>query len=143
MKRLDWLFGKFSRGETELERAMTSTMLFVRSQDQLTLYTPSATGLLMTTFDVFSIFGTEVMEDVYNNGSAIIAQNHDEPALSIIRLRQKYRLTQKELAVKAGVSTAQVQDSENPNTRTPMMTLCKICLAIDIDPKKLSWISFE
>lgn len=142
-KILEWMFGKTSAGNTMLKRAMTSTRLFVRSQDHLTLHKPGATGLVMSAFDVFTNFGTEIIEEVLNKGSAIIVAGTNEPAASIINLRKKKKMSQKQLAQKAELSLEQIRDAEDKNTRTSMFVLCKICLALDIDPKKISWQTFS
>ncbi len=141
-KDLDYFFGKESKGKTALEKAMTSTMLFVRSQDHLALYKPASKGLIMTAFDVYSIFGLDVMQEIFDKGSAIIVKEPNEPTVSLIRRREKKGITQDEVAEKTGLTLKQIQDAEDPNTRTDMLTLCKICIVLKINPKKISWISF-
>jgi DNA-binding Xre family transcriptional regulator len=97
----------------------------------------------MSAFDVFTNFGTEIIEEVLNKGSAIIVAEPDEPAASIINLRKKKKMSQKQLAQKAELSLEQIRDAKDKNTRTSMFVLCKICLALDIDPKKISWQTFS
>jgi len=142
-KILDWMFGQASMGNTLLERAITSTILFVRSQDHLALHKSGATGLVMSAFDVFTIFGSEIIEEIFDKGSAIIVAGPDEPAASIINLRKKGEMSQEQLAQKAELTSEQIQDAEDKNTKTSMFVLCKICLELGIDPKRISWQKFS
>lgn len=142
VKKLESFFGKDSIGNTVIERAMTSTRLFVRDQDHLALQKAGAKGLVLTAFDVYTIFGLEILEEVFDKGSAIIVKYSKEPAMSIILRREKTGWTQEKMAYNAGVTLEQVQDAENPNTRTDMHILCKICLAMKVDPRKISWECF-
>ena len=138
--QLEYYFGEESRGATFEERARTSTRVWVRSQNHLSLDKPSATGKKMTAWEVYSIFGLEKMQEAFDYGSAVIVSGEDEPAGTITRRRLKLGLSQGEVARRAGISIKDVEKAENVKKVSYMKILEKICDVLGLDALKLSWI---
>lgn len=140
---LDEFFGPESWGKTVEQRAFTSNLAWVRSQDQLALYQEGATGMRLTTLDVVLLFGLRIMREVYENGGAVLVCSHDEPAASIRRVRERRNISQTQLAIRAGLTLQQVRDAENENKLNDIWVLDKICKILDLDTRKLGFVPYE
>jgi len=140
---LDKFFGEGSVGESLQERSRSSKLRWVRSQDQLALYSEGATGMQMSTEEVVELFGLRVMDEVYESGGAVLVADHSEPAASIKRVRESKSLTQEELAQLACVTIAEAQDAENENKRNSIWMLDKICKVLGIDTRLIGFKRFS
>lgn len=129
-----------SHGETIEEYARNSSKLYVRSQDHLGEDSPEATGKRMTAYQVYKIFGLEVMGELFEYCLAIIVRCKSEPAGTLVRRREKLGLTQTQVAEMSGVTLKQVIDAEDNRSRTSIHILEKIANALGLDPLKISWV---
>ncbi len=100
-------------------------------------------GLELTYDEVLEIFGQEIVERVIEHGPLAIYTEWTEPAASIIRVRERLGLSQEELARKAEVSLADVQDAEDHGLSTSMQIYKKICQVLGIDVRRISFEKFE
>lgn len=142
-KDLDIVFGKNSIGNTPEERAKTSKVLFVRGQNELSLYKEECTGLIMTAEEALNAFGFDVLYEVYDYGSAILVAEQGEPAKSLINRRKDLKLTIEDIAIKTGLTIEEIKDAENADTTTPIYVLHKITDVLDLDIKTLSFIPYK
>ncbi|MFH1839225.1 MAG: helix-turn-helix transcriptional regulator [Patescibacteria group bacterium] len=140
---LDTVFGSDSVGDTPEERAKTSTQMWMRTQDELVSLPMGLTGMVMTSKDALSTFGMGVLTDAVKEGKALIMCAEDEPAASLKRMREKLGHTHKELAALARVSLKEMLDAENSSTITSMHVLIRLCVALDIDFKAISFKKFS
>ena len=81
--RLEMVFGKESRGETVEERARTSNVLFVRSQDELSLFREGAKGRQLAAWEALIAFGFEILEEAVCEAAAILVDSEAEPARTL------------------------------------------------------------
>lgn len=135
--RIARVFGPNSTGDTLEERAKTSTVVFVRSQDHLAIYSAGATGHRLTAWEAFSAFGFERLEQVVDYGSAILVSDLREPAATLRHRREILELEPREIAKSAGVKVTQVQDAENPNKRNSIGILERIASCLGLDESRL------
>ncbi len=112
---------------------------FVRSQYQLSEDRERATGLRMSLDDVLRIFGPDVLREIADSGSAIIARDMKEPAQTFSRRRIYLGMTSREVAQKAGISYKEVLDAEDPGRNSSIHTLVKIAKVLGLDPDYISW----
>ena len=138
---LDMVFGLSSNGSTPQKRAESSSYRWIRSQDQLTLDSPKATGLGMSSVEALRIFGFDILKKCIEDAGVCICEPN-EPSASLIRVRKRYQYTQTRLAFLAGVSPAEVSDAENPDTRTSMSIIIAICHVLKIDPRNISFVPY-
>ena len=138
---LRMVFGLGSSGATPLKRAENSSYKWVRSQDMLGLDGPNAKGLRMSSVEALEAFGFDTLVKCIENAGVCICKP-DEPSASLIRVRKRLNYTQGKLAFLAGVSSIEVADAEDPNTKTPMSILVPICNALNIDPRNISFVLY-
>lgn len=67
------VFGKVDGARTTYEFARGSSRFFVRSQFQVALDSPEATGSRLSAFDAFQVFGWEQLADVSARGASPLA----------------------------------------------------------------------
>lgn len=120
---LDHIFGEACQEMSAEERARTSTIGFVRSQDQLAIWSPAATGRRLTAWEALQTFGIEKLEEVIDFGSALLMANVEEPAKTLHAQRTALGLSIEEIAAAAGLNPEQIADAEDPNTRSPIRTI--------------------
>ena len=90
---LDLIFGKDSCGRTPEDRARTSTRIFVRSQDHLSLDNPELSGRRLTAWEALQSFGLDVLWEVFEYSSAILPASPMEPALTLKTRRNSLGLS--------------------------------------------------
>lgn len=135
------VFGLSSNGSTPEKRAASSSYRWVRSQNQLALDSPKASGLGMSSPEALRIFGFDTLKKCIEDAGVCICKPN-EPSASLIRVRERYQYTQARLAFLAGVSLAEIADAENSDTRTSMSILIAICNVLKMDPRNISFVLY-
>lgn len=115
---------------------------FVRSQDQIARWSPYATGFVMSEKEVLELFGKEIIEEIDDNGAAILIKDPSEPSASFKRVREHLGLTREEVAKMARLPVHAIEDAEREDKRNPIQVLYQICLVLGIDPRLLGWKKF-
>jgi transcriptional regulator with XRE-family HTH domain len=134
---LDVIFGLESRGVSPDERAKTSRQEFVRSQDELAVYTAGATGRRLSAWEALKAFGVEKLYEASTNSSAILVNDFRRPALLFRERRQRLGLEPVDLAKRLGVAPRDVANAENVNNRTHIRLLERIAQALGLDETQL------
>lgn len=137
--RFDLLFGDESVGETAEKRAMTSKQLFVRSQDHLALYSPGAKGHVLTAWEAYQNYGIGILNEVFEEGSAILADSIDEPSSSFRKRREQLGLSLADIASYAHVKVHDVVDIEDPKSRKSIHILEKVAAVLGLDERLISF----
>src|SRR5271165_2913076 len=90
-----WLqiFGADATGASAQDRAATSSVKFVRSQDELGLWNSSAKGRVFTAKEALQRFGPKRLIEIWQEGSAILPEP-SEPAKTLCQRREELGLTQ-------------------------------------------------
>lgn len=134
---LDIVFGSDSAGTTAQERARTSRREFVRSQDELAVYEPPATGRRISAWEALNTFGFRKLEEAVTSSSALLVSDYRRPATVLRERRIQLGLEPVDLAKRLAVSPQQIVDAENINARTPIRLLEKIAQALGLDETQL------
>lgn len=119
------MLGDRATGETVYEQAKTSDVLFVRSQDHLSLY--KNTGRVMTALEVLMYLGYKHIIDVYTYGASILPKNEYEPARTLKNKRESLFLSIEDLSRLSKVKVKDILDAEDHTTRTPMSIIVALC----------------
>lgn len=139
-KYLDLIFGNGSIGATPEERAATSNVIFVRSQDELDFYRDGATGRTFTAREALAVFGFVRLKQIVDEGSSILASTKDEPARTLRQRRDALNLTQSNLARRLGMDLSRIASAEDINQRNPIRDLECIAMALSLDERLLTFI---
>jgi Zn-dependent peptidase ImmA (M78 family)/transcriptional regulator with XRE-family HTH domain len=140
IEKFDYIFGANSSGGTELERAKTSTNLYVRSQDHLAFWNPKSTGRKLTAFQALKAFGINTLEEVLERGSAIITCAADQPATTLRNQREALGINILDLAKRTGMSQAEIQDYENQTKRSPIQGIERVAASLGLDERLISFL---
>jgi Zn-dependent peptidase ImmA (M78 family) len=139
IENFDYIFGENSTGETEVERARTSTNLYVRSQDHLAFWSPKSTGRILTAFQALEAFGVETLEEVLEHGSAIIACATDQPAATLRSQREALGISIADLAKRTGLGQADIQACEDQTKRSPIRSIERVASSLGLDDRLVSF----
>jgi Zn-dependent peptidase ImmA (M78 family) len=139
-KKLELIFGPESRGDLPEERAKTSKKLFIRGQDHLAEYRTGLSGMLLSAWECFNTFGINTLFEVIEYGSAILPASPDEPSRTLREERERFGRTKEDQAKVTGLSTEEIDDAENPNTRSPIQIIKKIAQKLCLDERTLSFV---
>jgi hypothetical protein len=104
----------------------------------LAVYTPAATGHLLSAWEACRTFGFEKLEEVFEYGSAVLVADPREPAATIRGRREILQLERKDAGLFSGVGIQRVQAAENPNVRSPIQDLERIATTLGLDESQLS-----
>lgn len=132
-------FGENSRGETIEELAKSSDMIFIRSQDELSLYREGATGRQLSAWEALETFGPEVLEEVLFEGSAIIVISRDEPAATFKKRREALGLSIRNIADYLKLEERLISRIENSENRNKMRTLELVAQHLGLDERKITF----
>jgi Zn-dependent peptidase ImmA (M78 family)/DNA-binding XRE family transcriptional regulator len=130
-----WLniFGTEATGTSALDRAATSSVKFVRSQDELGLWKSSAKGRVFTAKEALLRFGPQRLIEVWQEGSAILQSKPTEPAKTLRERREELGLTQTDLAHNVGLSIDAIAKAESPDYPSSFNDLTRIAIVLGLD----------
>lgn len=135
----DELVRLFGKGDGTLEqRALKSEVVFVRGQDHLSFENEHARGIRLTAWQALQTFGAERMRDILQYGSAVIAAQKSEPAITLHSRRNDLGLSMEEVAKASDLDKVDVEDAENPQKRSPFSKLMRIAEVLALDELELS-----
>ncbi len=134
------IFGTESSGDTPEDRAVTSLRKFVRSQDELALFNPNATGRVLSAWEAYHAFGLEALREVLRCGSAILVKSNSEPASTLRRRREELGLSKSDIASWLDLSKEDIENAEDQNTRNSFRLLERIAQAVALDAEKLTFV---
>lgn len=133
--QIDQLFGPGS-GSIEF-RAANSQRLFVRSQDQLALYSEGATGTRLTALQAYKLVSEAKLLEILDYGSANLPVSYNEPAETLRIRRGDLGLTVDNLSRATGLAAKVIHRAENPDEISPIAVLNQIAQALGLDQFKL------
>ncbi len=130
-----WLkiFGDDALGVTSHERAATSSVKFVRSQDELGVWNPSSKGSVFTAKEALLRFGEGRLIEVWLEGSAVLPTSPTEPAKTLRERREELGLTQTDFSKYVGLKVDVITKAESSDYTTPIRDLSKIAMALGLD----------
>lgn len=137
--KLNKIFGVESSGTTAEERAKSSKVIFVRSQDELSIYREGAQGRQLSAWEAFKTFGLGVLEEAFFEGSAILVDSKEEPAGTFKTRREALGLTVQDLSKVLGLPEDQINAIENPRERNPIRDLELVAQNLGLDERKITF----
>ncbi|WP_182356620.1 ImmA/IrrE family metallo-endopeptidase [Komagataeibacter europaeus] len=135
------VFGNESRGDTPLERAKSSSQIYVRSQTQIANYKPSAKGLQLSAEQALRAFGYSTLKEVAWNGSSQLIYDRNEPAQTISNRRKELGLSTEQVAKAAALNKDDVIKAEKVGVISPIRHLQRIAEALALDEQVISFVS--
>lgn len=131
------IFGPEAYGATEAELAATSKNVYVRSQVQLALATPNATGRRLSALEALDSFGIVALREVADEGYSPIVTTRTEPANTLRRRREALNLPPKEIARRLGLELDVVKAAETPGKVSKIRDLEKIAISLALDERMI------
>lgn len=138
---LDMIFGSSSTGGVDFEkRAKTSKIQFVRSQDELAVYSGRERGRIYNAYQAYKIFGISKLLEANLYGTAVLVSDYDEPAKTIKSRREHFGLSVGDLSKHTGLSEEQICTIEDPSKNNPIRTIEKLARALALNELNVSEI---
>lgn len=113
--------------------------MFVRSQSQLALDNPAATGQRLTRIQAEEAFGIDLVRQVLEDGVVSLVQSFREPANTIRQKREELGLNILQLAKSSRLDTKIVEDAETPGKIVPIQALNELCQVLALDERILGY----
>ncbi len=136
---LDRVFGPGA--ETDLEaRADASTREFVRSIDQLAYASEGARGRRLTAREALDAYGLDVLREVADEGSALLAKDPDAAGRVIRERRAQLDLGLDRVAQGAALSSVVVEAIEQ-SKRRPVKEYERVARVLGLDERMISFRS--
>jgi transcriptional regulator with XRE-family HTH domain len=135
---LEAVFGNASSGATPQERARTSDRIYVRSLDQLALDSPRATGRRLTSSEALDAYGWDTLLEVEHEGAALLSAGPNAPGEAIRSRRNALNLGLKQVARRAALAPAQLEDAERNARGIPLQWYERIAQALGLDERFIS-----
>ena len=133
------IFGEEAKGKSPEERAKTSTVRFVRSQDELALWNSLSQGRVFKAKEALERFGAIRLQQVWEEGSAILPPTAMEPAKTLRERREALGLTQDELARYTKVPVGTIARAESPDYTNNIHDLARLSMALGLDEAVLGF----
>lgn len=137
MLNLNDVFGP-GDGSTPQSRARTSDKVFVRSLDQLTEYTPGATGRQLTAQEALDAYGYDALAEVAAEGFVVLCASADAAAHAIRTQRDSLGLSRHAVAVRARMTEREVARAEENVKDVRLRTYERIARALGMDERDIS-----
>lgn len=136
LEPLEEVFGAASHGATPIERARSSSRVFVRSQHQLTFYDEGASGRQLNAYEALREFGWEKLRELADRPAVPILRNADEPYRTLERRLQDLGLTLERVARRLGWDAALVREF-GQRAQIPFRKLEQLAQVLALDEQKL------
>lgn len=134
---LEQVFGPGA--ETDLEaRADASTVEFVRSIDQLAFASEGARGRRLTAREALNAYGLDVLREVADEGSALLAKDPDAAGRVIRERRAQLDVSLDRVAQGAALSSVVVEAIEQ-SKRRPVKEYERVARVLGLDERMISY----
>ena len=141
MDNIAFIFGPDVEGLPAGDAARRSASRFVRSEGQLAVYEAARkpTGHVLTSWEAFTAYGLNVLEEAVEYGSAILKQTRDSTASALEGRRKQFDLSHKSVGKAAGVQESDVKTAESSPPQVPLRKLERIAFALGLDERSLAF----
>lgn len=140
IRELDAVFGPDSKGTTPEERAASSSRKFVRSQVQLALDSPQATGMRLRSKWAYRLFGYPLLRDAVFDGAAPVITTRTEPAATLRQRREDLGLTLDRVARASNLREDDLIAAETPGRLSPVQRLHRYAQILGLDEEYLGYV---
>ncbi len=128
------VFGPGDGGLDPVQRAESSTRVFVRSHGDLAIHADGATGLALSPSEALAAFGWEALRGLADKPTVGIVTRGNDASTVQRKRRLEIGLSLNGLASAAGVSVEDAQAVEDGRRRVPMSVLAPLALAMGLCP---------
>jgi len=134
------IFGPEAHGATIEERAASSSVRFVRSQDQMAEWTPPATGRQYTAREVLAYFGADFLKQLFFDEALVLPSTASEPAKTLRERREAFGFTRNELAKIVKLPEDIIIRAESPDYSNDIHHINKIAIALGLDDYVIGYV---
>ena len=142
MTSLTAIFGPNAEGLSELEAARNSETKFVRSEAQLAVHDlhRRPTGHVLTAWEAYSAYGTELLEEAVEYGSAILRCSADATGTALKRRRENLDLSLEDVVKAASMgSVEKVKAAEMTPSNLSTDELMNLAFVLGLDERLLAF----
>ena len=138
---LRFIFGEAIDGDTREDAVKQCDWSFVRSRSQLSLVRTgeSPTGHKMTAWEAWSAYGWEVIDEVVENGGAVLRKTEDTPEASLRNRCDELGVAWSTVVEMAGLSWEEQTLGEGTSHHVPIRALGSVAFALGLDERFLSY----
>ena len=133
----DLVFGE-SHGDSEQQRARSSSRRYIRSLDQLAEYRGRGRGRQLTAAEALDAYGLDVLVKVAHDGSALLSAGRTAAGDVLRDRRRSLNLDRKHVAHEAKISIEQVEAAEQ-SKRLPIRVYERIAQVLGLDERQVSF----
>lgn len=133
---LEQVFGP-GEGNTPEARAKTSSKLFVRGLDLLTVETPKATGRRLTAQEALTAYGYDKLCEVIEDGSAILTTDPTAVGRTLHERRNQLGLDVRTVSAKTRIPQ-QIVEAMEGSKRRPLREYEQVARVLGLDERLLS-----
>ncbi|HEX3919098.1 MAG TPA: ImmA/IrrE family metallo-endopeptidase [Caulobacteraceae bacterium] len=130
------VFGAESKGDTPEERAQTSGTRFVRSQHQLSIWSPGASGRWLSAREALRTFGWEVLRELASRSATPLVRSNAEPTQTVLAQIDALGLDQKKAFDTVALSKDEVVALKS-GRQVPFRKLERLAQNLSLEPDRL------
>lgn len=139
-KELDAVFGSDSKGATPAERAASSKREFVRSQSQIALDSPEATGMRLKAEWAHHLFSYPLLRDAVFDGAASVIAGRTEPAATLRQRREDLGLKIDRIARASNLREEDLIAAETAGRISSVQQLHRYAQILGLDEEYLGYL---
>ena len=141
MDRLTLIFGPGVEGRSAEDAAKCSKRTFVRSEAELAIYEEARnpTGHVLTTWEAFTSFGLDTLEEAVEYGSAILRRTKNATGDALKRRREDLSLPHTSVGKAAKVSHSDVRTAESSPSQVSLTNLERVSFVLGLDERLLAF----
>ena len=141
MDQLTFIFGPDIKGLSAEDAARRSTRSYVRGEDGISVYKEHRhpTGHVLTSWEAYTAFGLEILEEAVEYSSAILSETADATSYAVRNRREDLGLSRRSVARAAGVSQESVETAESSPYKESIQNLERIAFVLGLDERFLAF----
>ena len=141
MDQLTFIFGPDIKGLSAEDAARSSTRSYVRGEDGISVYKEHRrpTGHVLTSWEAYTAFGPEILEEAVEYSSAILSETADATSYALRNRREELGLSHRSVARAAGVSQENVEIAESSPHKVSIQNLERIAFVLGLDERFLAF----
>ena len=141
MDLLTFIFGPDIKGLSAEDAARRSSRCYVRGEDGISIYKKHRrpTGHVLTAWEAYTSFGSEILEEAVEYSSAILRETADATSYALRNRREELGLSHRSVARASGVSREDVEVAESSPYKVSIQNLERIAFVLGLDERFLAF----
>ena len=141
MDQLTFIFGPGTETHSLENAARHSTRSYVRGEGEIAVYEESRnpTGHVLTAWEAFTTFGTEILEEAVEYGSAVLRQTANATGDALKHRREDLGLSHSSLVKAARLSPEDIEAAEASPSTVSIHNLKRIAFVLGLDERFLAF----